>query len=356
MENMVIKSRGGQYEVHFIKSISQIISRLDQLQKCAFVIDRIVYNLYPELSQFLNNKTYLLLDATEEEKTWAGVGRVLSWYQKNNITKANQIVAIGGGIIQDIVCFSCSVYYRGIKWQFVPTTILSMADSCIGAKCAVNFNSFKNQIGTFHSPKGVFICSEFANTLDEKDVKSGYGEILKLSITGSKEHFRLLAESIVDFGLRGSSLLELINKSLNIKKEVIEADEFEDDYRRILNYGHTLGHSLESITEHLVPHGLAVAWGIDLINFLSWKRGLIVEADYIEIHQFIKKHLSFKLSRKIEAQELINGAKRDKKAIGDSINLILLSGFGSLKITKVNFDEELMGQIDFYLKEFNVYA
>jgi 3-dehydroquinate synthase len=355
MEHLLVKSGDGEYPVHFVESVEKIIGYLEALKQPCFIVDRKVYTLYPGLGEYLSSKTYLLIDATEDEKTWDGVGRVIEWYQENRVSKANQVVAIGGGIIQDIVCFSASVFYRGIEWHLIPTTVLSMADSCIGAKCAVNFNNFKNQVGTFHSPRGVYICSEFAKTLELRDLRSGYGEILKLAITGGKESYCNLEVSVAKDGLSYDKLLDLVRTSLVVKKGVIEADEYELDYRRILNYGHTLGHALESVTDHFIPHGLAVAWGMDIINFLSWQRGLLSEEIFAGIHKFIKTNLPFSLNRKIEADVLLASAKRDKKASGSSVNLILLASAWELKISKTEFNEELIAQVKTYLESYNVY-
>ena len=352
----MIKSGDGEYPVNFLDSIESVLSHLDQIKNTYFIVDRKVHQLYPRLAQFLTNQTVLLLDATEEEKSWEGTGKVIKWYQEHNITKANHIVAIGGGIIQDITCFSASVYYRGLSWSFVPTTVLSMSDSCIGAKCAVNFNGYKNQVGTFHSPKAVFICSEFASTLENKDVLSGYGEILKLAITGNRDLFLKLVHDLENHDLKGPILNDLIKATLAVKKTIIEVDEYESDLRRILNYGHTLGHSLESISDYSVPHGLAVAWGMDIINFISWKRGYLSESIFHEIHHVIKKHFSFSMKTKISVEALLDGARRDKKASKNSVNLILLSDFGKLSIVKINFDSELATQVDWYLNEFNLFT
>ena len=146
-----------------------------------------------------------------------------------------------------------------------------------------------------------------------------------------------------------------VRKSLEVKKAVIEADEYEANYRRVLNYGHSFGHALEAITHHEIPHGLAVAWGLDLINYLGWQRGLLDEAQFQRVHQFIKRHLPFKLSCSVSAEELITAAKRDKKVQSDSINLVFLTREGKLQISKTAFDSTLLHQIDQYLRRYDVY-
>ena len=295
-----------------------------------------------------------MVEATEEEKTLPGVTKVLDFLQQSNCTRQSVLITIGGGIIQDIGAFASHVYYRGIKWIFIPTTLLAMSDSCIGAKCGINFHRFKNQLGVFHSPTQVFVCLKFLDTLSDNDVLSGYGEILKLLLTGSAELFERLKNSVVSEGLRNKNLSELVYQSLKVKKGVIEVDEYETDLRRILNYGHTFGHALEAIAEYEIPHGLAVAWGVDLANWIAYRRGMLSERDFKEIHEFIAKQFHFRLSRNISTNELIQGVQRDKKISDGKISLILMEHFGSLKILPTPFDSSLEASVDEYLEHYNV--
>jgi 3-dehydroquinate synthase len=357
MQSLDIKSGQGDYSVEFLSPVEAVVEKIRQIPRAVLVVDRIVADLYREkLGPVLDNLPTFLLDATEEEKTLDGVARVTTWLQQNNATKTTVPVAIGGGIIQDIVSFSAHVYYRGLRWVYVPTTLLSMSDSCIGAKCCINLNTYKNQLGAFHAPGQVLLCTEFTDTLTDHDVASGYGEILKLMLTGSSEHFQRLVKSVSRGGLRNSDLTSLISDSLSVKKSVIEVDEYETNLRRILNYGHTFGHALEGLTNHEVPHGLAVAWGMDLVNFLALKRGLLSEEDFRAVHEFVRRHLPFRLSRPLQAPELIRYARRDKKVADGQVNLILAEKPGRLHIVKTPFDARLQEQITEYVVEHNVYG
>ncbi len=274
-----------------------------------------------------------------------------NFFQQNNATKQTIIIAIGGGVIQDITTFSAHVYYRGLRWVFVPTTLLSMCDSCIGAKASINFNNFKNQLGAFHSPHRVLICLPFLDTLSDTEIISGYGEILKLLLTGSAEQFALLRDAVEQGGLRNTDLSRLIFESLNVKKKIIEEDEYERDLRRILNYGHTFGHALEAITHHGIPHGKAVAWGVDLVNYLAVERGLLDRAEYDSIHAFIRKHFAHRLTQPVSAQELIDTTRRDKKVADGKVNLILLRTAGELKIVPTAYDARLQQEVERHLAD-----
>ena len=231
-----------------------------------------------------------------------------------------------------------------------------MCDSCIGAKCGINHGSFKNQLGVLHAPNEIHIATAFLETLDDADLRSGYGEILKLFLTENEFDIKTLITSVDDGGIRCPELLSMIRRSLEIKRKVIEEDEYESDLRRILNYGHTFGHALEALTNHAVPHGIAVAWGISLINELSVQRGHPVKELAEEIDGFISRHLSFQIENMPNAEELIEMSRRDKKVSGGLLNLVLLKGAGDLIIEPVPFDEDLLNGVNQFLELSNGFS
>jgi 3-dehydroquinate synthase len=195
----------------------------------------------------------------------------------------------------------------------------------------------------------VLIALDFLETLSDREVQSGYGEIIKLTLTGSSEDFDALTESVNAGGLRNERLAELVHRSLRVKQRVIEEDEYELDLRRILNYGHTFGHALEALTTHEIPHGTAVAWGCDLVNFIARERGLLSADDYTRIHAFLERHWRFELSRPVDVDALIDGTRRDKKVVDGKLTLILLAGPGDLRIVKTDFDDRLREEVSRYL-------
>ena len=355
MKTLPIKSGQGNYQVDFFDVIDDLVSTVGGSPISAIVIDENVADLYREvLLPLVGKYPVLKISATEDEKTLDGLEKILAFFQEYNLTRNSIVLAIGGGIIQDAVTFSTHVYYRGIRWMYVPTTLLSMGDSCIGAKCGINFKAYKNQLGVFHSPAHVFICSQFTGTLSDRDLRSGYGEMLKLILTGSGELFDQYISAFNNgFPLLGEAN-RFIFESLNIKKKVIEIDEYELDYRRILNYGHTLGHALESLTKYEIPHGLGVAWGVDIANFLGWHYGITREADFCRIHGFILEHFRFHLSAPIISSQLVDMTRRDKKVVQGKVNLIFMRMPGDLVIVPVDYDEKLYGLVDLYLKEYDV--
>jgi 3-dehydroquinate synthase len=230
-----------------------------------------------------------------------------------------------------------------------------MADSCIGAKSSINFNGFKNQLGSFHSPTRVFICDKFVRTLADDDVRSGYGEIFKLFLIGSRDLFAQLKRVLDRDGLRNSYLPDFIYESLCVKQAVIEVDEYETGPRRILNYGHTFGHALEGLTHYEIPHGLAVVWGMDLVNWISHRAGLLSREDFEDVHTFAARHFSRRLSRKVTAADLIQATRRDKKVADGKINLALLERPGGMKIVPTSYDTALENSVLEYLAHYNIF-
>jgi len=351
MEWFKVKSFQGDYSVQSFNEVKDIVEAIKNIPNGIFIIDSNIANIYPQFNLLL--KHALLINAVETEKTLSGITHVLDFMRENNCTKDSIIIAIGGGIIQDIVTFASHIYYRGIKWVYIPTTLLSMSDSCIGAKCGINYNNFKNQLGAFHSPSQVLICTKFVDTLTDDDILSGYGEIFKLMLICSSKQFYNMQCNIISHGFKNQYLASLIRQSLEVKKRIIEIDEYERDLRRILNYGHTFGHSLESVTNYEVPHGVAVAWGIDVANYVSLYKGIISSVDFNMLHHFVALYYSYQVSHKISEVDLVNGTKRDKKVSNGKLNMALLYKIGDLKIVPVEFD--LLGDIiNEYMREYNV--
>lgn len=356
IDHLLIASGQGDYRADFLTSVAAAAAELSESTDRLVIVDPRVYELHRASLSPLDKFPVHFAPATEEEKTLEGVGRFLGFLQQNNATRRSQVIAIGGGVIQDIATFAVHVYYRGIPWTYLPSTLLGMADSCIGAKCGINFNEFKNQLGVFQSPARVVICDEFLTTLPDDDLRSGYGEVIKLLLTGSAAQYEEFAAEIDANGFRNPRIAHFIRESLGVKKGVIEADEYERDLRRILNYGHTFCHSLEAITHHGVPHGLAVAWGVDIANYVSMRRGMLAPAQYERIHAFVSRHFSARLDAAYSAATVLEGMKRDKKAAAGSVTLILLERPGQLRIVDTALDAELEGHMAEYLRTQNVFS
>jgi 3-dehydroquinate synthase len=315
------------------------------------VCDENVARLYADqLAPLTSMHPTYVVAATEETKSFAGVGALVDWLIAQRAVRSSTIIAIGGGCIQDLVSFTAHLYYRGIAWQFLPTTVLSQSDSCIGAKSGINVLPFKNQLGVLHSPRRIMIADEFLGTLPDVEVESGYGEIVKLAVTSSRHFLPLLEAALGEGGVRNPRLLELTRASLAAKQEVIEEDEYETDLRRILNYGHSFGHALESIAGHQVPHGLGVLWGIDVINWLGVRWGVTSPDIAARLSRVIRENFDYVLPLDPTADSLLDMVARDKKVANGRMHFAVLVEEGEFVILPRDLDQGLRDEVAEYLE------
>lgn len=207
----------------------------------------------------LDPERTVLVRASENEKTLAGTERALLALRRAGARRGDKIVAIGGGIVQDIATLVAQLYMRGLRWVYAPTTLLAMADSCIGGKSSINAGEFKNLVGSFHPPHEVVVDTAFLETLPDEARAGGLAEAMKISYCRGPEAFAAYAELAEGFPESASAL---VHHALECKRWFIEIDEFDRAERRLLNFGHTFGHALEAATTFAVPHGIGVAVGV----------------------------------------------------------------------------------------------
>ena len=330
MFNFSIKSMFRTYKVNFINNSKVILDR--ELTEGDFIIiDNNIRRLYPHLLENLpSNLQYYGIDATEEQKSYEGLIPVINHLISNNFKKNHRLVALGGGITQDVTAFIASILYRGVSWIFFPTTLLAQGDSCIGSKTSVNFRQYKNQVGGFFPPDKIFIDTDFLRTLDYGQLQSGMGEMCHYFIIAGREDFNRFKREY-PIVLQDQSLLNgLIQRSLEIKKSYIELDEFDRKERQIFNYGHSFGHAIESLTNYQVPHGIAVSYGMDMANFISVKLGYIPEQTRMEIRELLRQIWQNFPINDLDISKFRNALSKDKKNVGNELKLILNKGYGNI--------------------------
>jgi 3-dehydroquinate synthase len=356
--DLTVKSGQGDYPVHFFTKILEMCeSGILEREDYFVFVDEKVMETYRNQLEFLSSYPTYTIKAVEESKTLQGVSDFSDWLISKGATKSSIILAIGGGIIQDVATFTAHIYKRGIAWHYIPTTLLSQSDSCIGAKCGINLMPNKNQLGVMHSPKKVLIVSEFLKSLEFSVFTSGYGEILKLSLTQPNQFYDFFKDTLKNEGIEFSSSLALTKLSLNAKKAVIEEDEYETDLRRILNYGHSFGHALESITHNEVDHGFAVLFGIDIMNSLSVKWGFLDRETKDDIRKTITSYFPLNiLPRRVQASELIEVLKSDKKVSKGKMHFAILNAQRALEILPVEIDDKLQSEVAEYLDHDSIFT
>ena len=322
---MEIKSTIHNYTVEF-DSIENI-----QIEEGDYVI--IDENLTDKLNT--NNPMYVV-HATENSKEYTSVTPIIDDIIKSGFRKNNKIIAIGGGVVQDITGFISSTLYRGVEWSFYPTTLLAQGDSCIGGKSSINFGEYKNQLGGFYPPHNIIIDTVLLETLPTLQMYSGIGEMAHYFFIDGRKSFDFFRDHL--FHMDQPDVKSLIEHSLEIKKRMIEIDEFDVGPRRVFNYGHSFGHAIESITNYDIPHGVAVSYGMDIANYVSMKMGYITKEGYDEMYNVLKRVHKIKELPHIGLDDMMNALSKDKKNVGTTLGLVLTKGLGNMFLEQVSPD------------------
>ena len=350
---MIIQSKLKEYEVHFETDLN-FIEELLKLPNTQVVIDSNVYDYYKDYFTSVSYDQIYILKATEANKTIEEALKICEIMTKLNAKRNAHLMSFGGGIVQDLTGFVANVLYRGVRWTFVPTTLLAACDSCIGGKTSLNYKQYKNLLGTFYPPDDIYICPTFFETLTTRDFESGMGEVLKFNIMSGAEGIDYLNTHLPRLLNRYAEDVAIcVKRSLEYKKSFIEVDEFDKGERIKLNFAHTFGHAIETSTNYVIPHGTAVAIGMIMANAVSFKRGLL-KTDYVEkTNRLLKQviHIDIKwLDISIEA--FINAMRKDKKQTDSNLTAVLLTqGEETLKIVHDITEEE----VDMALNAFKEY-
>lgn len=295
----------------------------------------------------------ITIPAGEKHKNLTTCELIWNFLLENKADRKSLLILLGGGVVTDMGAFCASTFKRGIDFINIPTSLLAQVDATVGGKTGIDFQFQKNMIGLFASPQAIFVNSLFLKTLPDKELKSGYAEMLKHGLLNHKNYWnQLLSYDSNDL----ASLEALIFESINFKKSVVEADPFEKGHRKILNFGHTIGHALESyfLQKNIeVTHGEAVAWGMIAEIWLSNK---ILNFDFKEM-ETISSEIAKRYPLKAYLQEssfaeIIGFMLSDKKNQQQKILAVLLSEIGKPKIN-IELDEILIKESFQFLNKLN---
>ena len=299
---------------------------LELNRRVLIVTDKNVPRRYSEaISKMCKAPVTAVLDGGEMSKTLDIFKMLCETMLENGFSRKDCVVAVGGGVVGDIAGFAASAYMRGIDFYNIPTTLLSQVDSSIGGKTAVNLGSVKNIVGAFYQPKRVIIDPDTLKTLPERHLSNGAAEAVKMGLTSDKELFEIFKSD--DYK---EHLDEIIIRSLKVKKHVVETDEKESGLRKILNFGHTIGHAIESeCLDGSLYHGECVALG--MIPMCSEK----VRADLIPV----LKRLSLPFELNFNTEKLFASMEHDKKLSGKTITVIKVEEAGSFIMEDVLFSD-----------------
>ena len=350
---MKIRSRFKEYEV-IIEKEASFFDELCSMPNAFYVIDQKVYELYRDLFHKIPESCLYMLEAVEENKVIETALDICERITELPAKRNAMLISVGGGIIQDITGFVANVMYRGIRWVFVPTTLLAACDSCIGGKTSLNYKKFKNLLGTFYPPDAIHIYAKMFQTLTEKDYQSGLGEVIKFNIMAGKYGLEKIEKNIPGLLKRDPETVDMfVESSLSYKREFIEIDEFDRGERIKLNFAHTFGHAIEVVTDYIVPHGTAVAIGMIMANHISQKRRYlsldIVKRSEDVLLQVIDIEPAL-LDRPLA--EYVKAIRKDKKQESESLTAVLITSYGDLGELTVMHDiteDEIRSAIDYFV-------
>ena len=348
MPDLMVKSSLRNYEVNFSDSVIESLKK-ELRTDDVILIDKKVHEHFPgDTIKMLEGYECIYIDATEDQKSYNALPPIIERLMANQFRKNHRLVAIGGGITQDITAFIASIMYRGVEWLFFPTTLLAQADSCIGGKTSINLGKYKNQLGNFYPPSKIFIIPEFTKSLPLLDFKSGMGEMLHFYLVSGEDDFDYYVKHYEKAFTDPDVLKSLIRKNLGIKQSIIERDEFDTGERQLLNYGHSFGHAIETLTGYAIPHGIAVSYGMDISNFISAKLGFIDEPLRMKIRNVLRKNWEGTHLPVLDVNEYEKALSHDKKNIGNTYQVILTRGIGKMFKHGIEPNSQFSGWLEEY--------
>lgn len=324
---------------------------LDKTRRIALISNSKVFRLYGEgIQQSLTSagfevSVWLMKDG-ERYKNFRSLETALNFFSQNQITRTDAVVALGGGVVGDLTGFAAAVYLRGLKFLQIPTTLLAMIDSSVGGKTAVNTEFGKNLVGAFHQPSGVLIDVEVLKTLEKREVIAGFCEAIKQGAVANRALFDQTGKFLENYSPQQfrkfftnetflAELEALIYEQIAFKAQIVSQDEKESanrtdaKSRKVLNFGHTLGHALEKVTGYRhFKHGEAVGYGILFAAEMAKELDILCQDELKLLNDVMHRVGNLPQIPKIGSDEIIKAIKFDKKSVFDSVQWILLRKIG----------------------------
>ncbi|MDO5564057.1 MAG: 3-dehydroquinate synthase [Eubacteriales bacterium] len=326
--NLIKEKVDDSYDIVIEKDILKKAKEYFNLnRKTLIVIDDLIPKEYVEiLSKQIKDYYVFEFKHGEDQKNITNYNNILSFLLKENFSRNDCIISLGGGVCGDMACFAASSYMRGIDFYNIPTTLLSQIDSSIGGKCAINLDGYKNIVGAFYQPKKVLIDSNLLHTLPKRQVLNGLAEAIKMSITSDKQLFELIEKE--DYN---KNINLIIEKSLKIKKQIVEKDEKELNLRKILNYGHTIGHAIESkhLNKHNLYHGECISIGMLLMCNKNISKRI----------KSVLEKVNLPTNFDYDTNDIINVIKHDKKFHENKITICYVEEIGNAILKDITIDE-----------------
>ncbi len=334
-------------------SFTELLTETYSKSRKIIVVDEHTHDLCLEylLTAFptLEEAEVILLPVGEENKVMEVCFQVLEALSEYKLVRSDLLITLGGGVVSDMGAFIASIYKRGIDCVHIPTSLLAMVDASLGGKSGINLGQHKNQIGTFHFPKAIYVDYRFLETLPEEEWVNGLAEIMKHLLISDRDAWQKLISISKDEVFVEKHVVEMIKQSIKIKAHIVTADPFEKGERKKLNFGHTFGHAIEGYYMELsgMSHGNAVGLGMIAEAYLSFKHGSISEVELNELVIFLKKYFPC-------PEDLLTGISRiselmqnDKKNDQEGIKTCLLEGIGNCTWGNLISENEIREVLDY---------
>ncbi len=335
-------SASKEYNVHigsgFLDNVGEMMASLKRPCRAVIVSDDKVYSLYGEkVKSSLEKSGFTVFEYIvphgENSKSVENFINIQEYCAENNITRTDLFVALGGGVVGDLTGFVASTYLRGVDFVQIPTTVLAMVDSSVGGKTAINLNAGKNLCGAFHQPIAVFADCETLGTLPNEIFNEGCAEIIKYGMILDGEFLSFLNDNDIK-----ENIEYVIKRCVEIKRDIVNRDEFEKGERKLLNFGHTIGHAIEKCSNFTISHGNAVAIGMVIATKGAFELGLSYD-DYSDVLLPILKKNNLPTICDFSADELYKITLTDKKRSRDVISLVVPEEYGLCKIHKIQIEQ-----------------
>ena len=325
--------------IYFDDSFSSLFKYIDLDSSNVFlIVDSNIYDLYSK--KFHEFENILVVESVEDSKSLAYLDTLIDKLILLGCNRSSFIIGVGGGVICDIAGFIASIYMRGLRFGFVPTTLLSITDASIGGKNGVNFKGIKNIIGTINEPEFLLIDFSFLKTLSDFELSNGYSEIIKHACISSNKLFSLLEQVELDYNT--NSFKEILKESIKVKLNIIINDLNENNSRKLLNFGHTFGHAIEA--KYKMSHGEAISLGIVLAINLSSKFGYLDDnSTIVRITNLLSKFSLPIDTNKYNKKSLMYYVTKDKKSNGKYVDFIVLNNIGSAEVKNLLIEELISG-------------
>lgn len=295
-------------------------------------------NVHRRFKDIINNYDYFLIGMGETGKTLSTVEKLYGQLLELGADRSTFILGFGGGIVTDVTGFVASTYMRGTRFGFVASTLLAQVDASVGGKNGVNFEGYKNMIGTFNQPDFVLCDTALLRTLPEREFQAGLAEIIKAGLIADPALFVLFEQhALEDFRKDHELLREAITRAVRVKADIVTRDERESGERRLLNLGHTFAHAIEKCTSHFL-HGEAVAIGTVMIARLSEQLGMLASGIAGRV-EAVMERMGLPVDSGIELRRLTKALKSDKKKEDKSVGFVLLRDIGACEIRPFSFEE-----------------